>query len=113
MKYLFLLYDNEDAWDTIEEAKRNEIYGAYTAYTEALRKADAYLGAAPLPHSRGGKRVRESGVQDGPFADGKEQLGGYYMIEAENLDDALDWAARCPCAAIGHVEVRPVWNIGG
>lgn len=113
MKYLFLLYDNEDAWDTMEEAKRNEIYGAYTAYTEALRKADAYLGAAPLPHSRGAKRIRTNGVQDGPFADGKEQLGGYYMIEAKNLDDALDWAARCPCAAIGHVEVRPVWNIGG
>ena len=113
MKYLFLLYDDEDAWDAMEEAEKNEIYGAYTAYTEALRKADAYLGAAPLPHSRDGKRVRAGDVQDGPFADGKEQLGGYYMIEAKNLDDALDWAARCPCAAIGHVEVRPVWNIGG
>ncbi|MHA7873189.1 MAG: YciI family protein, partial [Hyphococcus sp.] len=58
------------------------------------------------------KRVRKSGVQDGPFSDGKEQLGGYYIIEADNLDEALDWAARCPCAELGHIEVRPVWNIG-
>jgi len=112
MKYMFLLYDNEDAWDTMEDAKKNEIFGAYMAYTDALRKSDAYIDGAPLPHSREAKRIRASGVQDGPFADGKEQLGGYYMIEAKNLDDALEWAARCPCASIGHVEVRPVWNIG-
>lgn len=113
MKYLFLLYDNEDAWDAMEAAKKNEIYGAYMAYTEALRKAGAHIAGEPLSHSREGKRVRSADVQDGPFVDGKEQLGGFYMIEADNLDDALDWAARCPCAAIGHVEVRPVWNIGG
>lgn len=112
MKYLFLLYDNEDAWDSMEEAKKNEFFGAYMAYTEALRKAGVHLAGAPLNHSREGKRVRASGVQDGPFADGKEQLGGFYMVEAKNLDDALDWAARCPCASYGHVEVRPVWNIG-
>lgn len=113
MKYLFLLYNNEDAWETMEEGKKNEIYGAYRAYAEALQKADAFIGGAPLPHSREAKRVRLSNVQDGPFADGKEQLGGYFMIEAKNLDDALDWAARCPCANLGHVEVRPVANLGG
>ena len=113
MKYLFLLYDNEDAWDTMEEAKRNEIYGSYFAYVDALREADAYISGAPLPHSREGKRIRADGVQDGPFADGKEQLGGYFLIDAKDLDDALEWAARCPCASFGHVEVRPVWNIEG
>ncbi len=112
MKYLLMLHDNEDAWATMEEAKRDEIFGSYMAYTEALKKADAYHGGEPLEHSKMGKRVRSKGVQDGPFADGKEQLGGYYMIEADNLDAALDWAARCPCASIGHVEVRPIWNIG-
>ena len=111
MKYLLLLHDNEDTWLTMEEAKQNEIFGAYMAYTEALKKADAYHGGAPLEHSKLGKRVRATGVQDGPFADGKEQLGGFYMIEADNLDEALDWAARCPCASLGHVEVRPVWNV--
>ena len=112
MKYLFLLYDNEDSWESMEEAKQNEVLGAYLAYSEALKKADAFIGGEPLDHSRDSKRVRASGVQDGPFADGKEQLGGFYMIEADNLDEALDWAARCPCAGFGHVEVRPVWNIG-
>ncbi|MEM9616684.1 MAG: YciI family protein [Pseudomonadota bacterium] len=112
MKYLLLLHDNEDAWLTMEEAKKNEIFGSYMAYTEALKKANAYHGGAPLEHSKTSKRVRASGVQDGPFVDGKEQLGGFYMIEADNLDEALDWAARCPCASIGHVEVRPVWHIG-
>lgn len=112
MKYVFLLHDEEDMWDTMEDTKKNEVFGSYMAYTEALKKADAHIAGAPLDHSREGKRVRVSGVQDGPFADGKEQLGGFYMIEAKNIDDALDWAARCPCASFGHVEVRPVWNIG-
>lgn len=112
MKYMFFLYDDEDAWDAMEESKKNEVFGAYMAYTEALRKSDAYIAGAPLPHSRGAKRVRASGVQDGPFADGKEQLGGYYMVEAKDLDDALEWAAKCPCASYGHVEVRPVLDIG-
>ncbi len=112
MKYLLLLHDNEDTWQTMEESKRNEIFGSYMAYTEALKKGSVYISGEPLEHSQTGKRVRTSGVQDGPFADGKEQLGGFYLIEAKNLDDALDWAARCPCASFGHVEVRPLWNIG-
>lgn len=113
MKYLFLLYDDEDAWDSMPEETRNEIFGSYFAYTDALRKSGAYIAGDPLVHSRDAKRVRRDEVQDGPFADGKEQLGGYYMIEADNLDEALDWAARCPCASIGHVEVRPVWTPNG
>lgn len=111
MKYLFLIYDDEDMWDAMEESKKNELFGSYMAYTEALKKAGAHIAGAPLTHSREAKRVRASGVQDGPFADGKEQLGGYYLIDAKNLDDALDWAARCPGASLGHVEVRPVWDL--
>ena len=113
MKYLFLLYDDEDIWDQMEDAKKNEIFGSYMAYTEALRKADAYIAGAPLPHSREAKRARVGSVEDGPFADGKEQLGGFYLVNADNLDDALDWAARCPCASLGAVEVRPVWDLEG
>lgn len=112
MKYLLLLHNDEDAWFDMAESERNEILGSFMAYTDALKKADAWRAGAPLEHSKHGKRVRVSGVEDGPFADGKEQLGGFYMIEAENLDEALDWAARCPCASLGHVEVRPVWNLG-
>ncbi len=112
MKYLLSLYDDEDAWDSLSEEKKGEIFGAYMGYTDAMRKAGVYLAGDPLVHSREGKRVRMGRIEDGPFADGKEQLGGYYMIDAKNLDDALEWAARCPCASYGYVEVRPVWNIG-
>ena len=115
MKYLFLLHDDEDAWAAMEEDKRNEIFGAYNAYTEELKKAGAYISGAPLEHSKNGKRVRAPGgsmtVQDGPFADGKEQLGGFYMVEAKDLGDALDWAARGPGARYGCLEVRPLWDI--
>ncbi len=112
MKYVFLLYDDEYAWDTMEDAKRNEIFGAYMAYTDALKKSGVHISGEPLTHSREGKRVRAGGVQDGPFADGKEQLGGFYLVEVKDLDEALEWAARCPCASFGHVEVRPIWDIG-
>ena len=110
MKYLFLLYNDEDGWDALSSAEKTEAIGAYVAYTETLKHAGAHLAGDPLDHSRNGKRVRGAAVEDGPFADGKEQLGGYYLVEASNLDEALDWAARCPCAATGHVEVRPVWE---
>ncbi len=110
MKYLFLLYGDEDQWESYSGEKKGEIIGAYQAYSEALQKAGAHVAGEPLDHSSQGKRVRASHVEDGPFADGKEQLGGFYLIEANNLDDALDWAARCPAAADGHVEVRPLWN---
>ncbi len=113
MKYLFLLYNDEDGWEALSSEEKTEVVGAYMAYTEALQKAGAHIASDPLDHSQNGKRVLASSVEDGPFADGKEQLGGYYLIEASNLDDALDWAARCPCAAAGHVEVRPIWNLGG
>ncbi len=111
MNYLFLLYDDEDAWDAMEEAKRNDIFGSYMAYTEALKKSNAHVAGAPLNHSREGKRIRQAGVQDGPFADGKEQLGGFYLVDVKDLDEALEWAARCPCASYGYVEVRPAWNV--
>ena len=112
MKYLFMLYDNEDQWADMADETRDEILGAYFAYTDALKNAGAYIDGEPLDHSSNGKRVRGASVEDGPFTDGKETLGGFYLIEADNLDEALDWAARCPCASLGHVEVRPVWNPG-
>lgn len=113
MKYIFLLYNDEDTWDAKPSEEKVQVINSYMAYAEALKKAGAHLAGEPLDHSRSGKRVRNTDVQDGPFADGKEQLGGFFMIEAKDLDEALDWAARCPAAMDGHVEVRPIWNIGG
>jgi len=113
MHYALLLYDNEDAWDTASEAEQGEVIGAHMAYTQALRDAGAYIGGEPLDHTRFAKAVRKPGgrlsVEDGPFTDSKEQLGGFYIIEAKDLDAALDWAARCPAASYGQIEVRPVF----
>lgn len=111
MKYLFLLYDDENGWEALPPEQKQQTIGAYMAYSEALKNAGAHIAGEPLDHSKNGKRIRADSVQDGPFADGKEQLGGFYMVEAKNLDEALDWAARCPCATTGHVEVRPIWNL--
>ena len=82
------------------------------AYTEAMRKAGVFLGGERLKSTRHGARVRvrdgKSVVLDGPYVDAKEQLGGYYMIEAPSLDEAVSWAARCPAAKYGTVDVRPL-----
>ena len=86
-------------------------FSAYRAYTQALTQAGVMIGGAGLQlpgrattiRLRDGKRQ----VQDGPFAEAKEQLGGYYVIDVPDLDHALDWAARCPAASTGTIEVRP------
>ena len=82
--------------DSRSDKEKNEIFGAYMAYSQALESAGAFVGGEPLEPTKAGIRIRQDSVQDGPFADGKEQLGGYYLIEAKNLDEALDWAAKCP-----------------
>lgn len=114
MQYLLMIYSEEGSWNSMpEEAKRQGMM-AYTAYTEALRKAGILLGSNRLRDASDGTTVRvtdgKTKVQDGPYADTKEQLGGYYLIEAKDLDDAITWAARCPGAAHGAMEVRPVWS---
>jgi hypothetical protein len=86
---------------------------AYEAYTEAMKKAGVLRGGERLRPSSDATTVRvkddKSQVLNGPYAETREQLGGYYMIEAADLDAALGWAARCPAAAHGAIEVRPIW----
>ena len=112
MKYTILVYENTADFGARTDATRKDAYwGAYRAYTKALTDAGVMVGGAGLQppplattvRLRDGKRQ----VQDGPFADTKEQLGGYYVIEVPGLDLALDWAARCPSVSSGSVEVRP------
>jgi hypothetical protein len=87
--------------------------GAYFAYTEAMQKAGVLVGGERLRPTSDATTVRvkdgKTQVLDGPYAETKEQLGGYYMIDVPDLDAALSWAARCPGAATGTMEVRPVW----
>ena len=112
MKYTILIYESDADFKTRTDESRNGAYwGAYRAYTQALAEAGVMAGGAALQLPRAATTVRQSGgkrqVQDGPFADTKEQLGGYYVIDVPDLDKALEWAARCPAAATGAVEVRP------
>lgn len=113
MQYLLLLYVNEAGWPKLSKAEQELGLAAYTAYTEALRKAGGLLGANRLQPSLSATTVRlansKTQVLDGPYADSKEQLGGFYLIDVPDLDAALSWAARCPAAGHGIVEVRPIW----
>ena len=113
MKYLLLIYGNEAAMAATSPADAEKMTGAYMAYTEAMRKAGVYVGGERLrPTSTATTVTGANGktkVLNGPYAETKEQLGGYYLIEAPDLDAAIAWAARCPGSSHGAVEVRPVW----
>jgi hypothetical protein len=95
------------------QEEMGQMMGAYRAYTEAMQQAGVFKEGAPLQPTATATTVRttdgKTQVLNGPYAETKEQLGGYYLIEAADLDAALSWAARCPGAAYGVIEVRPVW----
>src|SRR5256714_1508649 len=112
MQYTILVYETEAELAARTDAKRKDAYwGAYRAYTKALRDAGVMVGGAGLEPPRTATTLRQHDgkrrVQDGPFAETKEQLGGYYVIDVPSLEKALEWAARCPSAATGAAEVRP------
>jgi hypothetical protein len=113
MKYLLLIYGDEAKMAAASKEQMAQISAPYAAYTEAMKKAGVLLGGERLRPTSDATTVRVSGgksqVLNGPYAETKEQLGGYYMIEAPDLDAALSWAARCPGAAHGTIEVRPIW----
>jgi hypothetical protein len=113
MKYMLLIYGNEAGMLSASKETVSQMMAAYTAYTEAMKKAGVHVGSDRLRPTSSASAVRVTGgktqVLDGPYAETKEQLGGYYMIEVPDLDAALSWAARCPGAAHGTIEVRPLW----
>ncbi len=113
MKYLLLIYQNEGAASAASKAQIEQMHGAYMAYTDALVKAGVIVGGERLHPSNAATTVRlndgKKKVLNGPYAETKEQLGGYYMIDVPDLDAALTWAARCPGASTGVMEVRPIW----
>ena len=113
MQYLLMIYSNEAGWSKMSKAEQEKGMAAYTAYTEALTKAGVLKGSNRLQPISTATTVRvadgKSQVLDGPYVDSKEQLGGYFLIDVPNLDAAISWAARCPGASHGVVEVRPIW----
>ena len=112
MKYMLLIYDNEQAWAKLSENEQRKIYADYGQFTQETKSSGNYLAGAQLHPiaSATSVRVRDGKelVTDGPFAETHEQLGGYYLIEAKDLDEATSIAARIPSARIGTIEVRPV-----
>jgi len=114
MQYLLMIYRNESAVLSASKETAERTMAAYAAYTEAMQKAGVYVGGNRLKPTTSATTVRnpngKTSVSDGPFAETKEQLGGYYLIDAPDLDAALSWAARCPGAAHGSIEVRPIWT---
>jgi hypothetical protein len=111
MHYTLFLYGNEAAMANMPAAAAHQVQGAFRGYTQALQEAGILVAsdwlkpsstATTLTLRDGGRRV-----QDGPYADTKEQLGGFYMINVPDLDTALLWAERCPAAHHGVIEVRP------
>ncbi len=116
MEYMLLIYSDAAQFDKLSESQKAEGLAAYAAYSEALQKAGVMRGANRLRPSDSATTVRlKSGkteVLNGPYAETREQLGGYFLIDAPDLDAALSWAARCPGASHGVVEVRPVWTMG-
>jgi hypothetical protein len=112
MQFMLLIAGDEAAMAKASPEDMRAMMGAYWAYTEAMKDAGVHkAGDALQPTSTATTvRVRDGKTQvlDGPYAEAKEQLGGYYLIEAPDLDAALEWAARCPGASTGSIEVRPV-----
>jgi hypothetical protein len=113
MKYLLLIYGQEAAMLSAPKEASAQMMAAYGAYTEAMKKAGVLVGGERLRPTADATTVRGSNgktqVLNGPYAETKEQLGGYYVVEAPDLDTALTWAKRCPGAQFGVIEVRPIW----
>jgi hypothetical protein len=116
MEYMLLIFADQAEFEKHSDAQKGEAMAAYGAYTEALQKAGVMRGSNRLRPAETATTVRlKSGkteVLNGPFAETREQLGGYFHIDVPNLDAALSWAARCPGASHGVVEVRPIWPMG-
>jgi hypothetical protein len=115
MEYMLLIYDDEEIWERMPKEKRKGIVREYFALASELRDNGNYIAGSPLRPTATATTVRirdnKRVVTDGPFAETKEQLGGYFLIEAESDDEAWEWAAKIPAARYGSIEVRPVETV--
>jgi hypothetical protein len=113
MKVMALIYGDQSVWEKASDAQREAVYASYKAFGDEAREAGVLAGGAELASTRDATTVRvrnqETLVTDGPYAEVKEALGGYYVLEVDTMDQALDLAARIPGAEHGAVEVRPIY----
>lgn len=112
MKYLCLIYDDETKWGTMPKEQADAMMGEFFGFTEGIKKSGHYIGGEALQSTQSATTVRvrhgKISTTDGPFAETKEQLGGYYLVNAKDLNDAIQIAARIPSARAGSIEVRPI-----
>ncbi len=112
MKYLCLIYEDEAAFGKMPKAEAGKLMSEYHAFTEDVKRSGHYLGGNALQPTQSASTVRirngKISTTDGPFAETKEQLGGYYLIEARDLNDAIQVGARIPGSRMGSIEVRPI-----
>ena len=112
MQFALLIYESPEAFASRKSDGSDPYTGAWRAYYKAMVEAGVYVGGDPLQVPETGTTIKiehgKRGVQDGPISDSKEQLGGFVVLELPSLDEALEWAARCPAASSGAVEVRPL-----
>jgi len=112
MKYLLLIYENEASFTRLSEAERGKIFQEYMDYTKGIRKSGNYVAGEALEPISTATTVRvkngKTVATDGPFAETREQLGGFYMVEAKDLDEAIKLAAGIPASRTGSIEVRPI-----
>jgi len=117
MKYLCLIYEDEKWWEKASEADMQKGMAEYNAFTESIKKNGNYVGGEALQPTPTAKSVRvrngKVSTTDGPYVETKEQLGGYYLVEAKDLDEATKIAARIPSAKTGTIEVRPIHVFAG
>lgn len=114
MRYLCLIYSDEKRIGALPETEMGELMGEYNSFTQEVRESGHFLGGERLQPTHAATTVRNRNgrvsATDGPFAETKEQLGGFYMIEATDLNDAVRVASRIPSAREGSIEVRPIWE---
>ena len=112
MQYLLLIYSDEKQWERIPETEMRSLLAEYRAFTESITSSGHYRAGEALEPTRTARTVRVRDAKllatDGPFAETKEQLGGFYLIEAKDLDEAAAIAARIPSSRVGSIEVRPI-----
>ncbi|HEY4132877.1 MAG TPA: YciI family protein [Gemmatimonadaceae bacterium] len=116
MQYLLLIYENEQNWADRSENDSKALMGEYGAFTQSIAQSGHYKGGNPLKPTNTAKTVRvragKRQTTDGPFAETREQLGGYYLVDAPTIDEAVTLAERIPAARTGSIEVRPIMPMG-
>jgi hypothetical protein len=112
MRYLCLIYENEKGWEALPQSEMEAVMGEYFGFTDQIRRNGKYVAGEALQPTQTATTVRvrngKVSTTDGPYVETKEQLGGFYLIDAQDLNEAIQIAAKIPSARFGGVEVRPV-----